>query len=56
MAHAQAVLDEIQGQLTATEAGFIESMDDDFNTGGALGNLFDLVRSINKARGRRRNR
>ena len=47
---AQAVLDEIQGQLTATEAGFIESMDDDFNTGGALGNLFDLVRSINKAR------
>ena len=47
---AQAVLDEIQGQMTATEAGFIESMDDDFNTGGALGNLFDLVRSINKAR------
>ncbi len=47
---AQAVLDEIQGQMTATETGFIESMDDDFNTGGALGNLFDLVRSINKAR------
>ena len=46
----KAVLDELQGQMTASETGFIECMDDDFNTGGALGNLFDLVRSINKAR------
>ncbi len=46
----QAVLNELRSQMEASEAGFIESMDDDFNTGGALGNLFDLVRSINKAR------
>jgi cysteinyl-tRNA synthetase len=46
----QAVLDELHGQINKSETGFIESMDDDFNTGGALGNLFDLVRGINKAR------
>ncbi len=28
---------------------FIESMDDDFNTGGAIGVLFDLVRTLNKS-------
>jgi cysteinyl-tRNA synthetase len=27
---------------------FLEAMDDDFNTGGAVGTLFDLVRSLNK--------
>ncbi len=27
---------------------FLEAMDDDFNTGAALGHLFDLVRRINK--------
>ncbi len=27
---------------------FLESMDDDFNTGGAIGDLFDLVRRLNK--------
>jgi cysteinyl-tRNA synthetase len=38
---------------TATEAArerFIEVMDDDFNTAGALAVLFELVRSINTAR------
>ncbi len=30
--------------------GFEAAMDDDFNTAGALGNLFDLVRAINQAR------
>lgn len=29
---------------------FVETMDDDFNTGGALGHLFELVRNINQAR------
>ena len=43
-------MDELQGQIDKSETGFIEAMDDDFNTGGALGNLFDLVRNINKAR------
>ncbi len=31
-------------------AGFVESMDDDFNTAGALGCLFELVTAINRAR------
>jgi len=31
-------------------AGFIEAMDDDFNTAGALGALFELVTAINRAR------
>jgi len=29
-------------------ARFLESMDDDFNTGGGIGALFDLVRALNK--------
>jgi cysteinyl-tRNA synthetase len=37
-------------QLEATRKGYTESMDDDFNTAGALGHLFDLVRAINHAR------
>jgi cysteinyl-tRNA synthetase len=36
--------------MQATKQGFIESMDDDFNTAGALGHLFELVRAINQAR------
>jgi cysteinyl-tRNA synthetase len=27
---------------------FLDDMDDDFNTGGAIGSLFDLVRALNK--------
>jgi cysteinyl-tRNA synthetase len=37
-------------QVKETSQGFIAAMDDDFNTAGALGYLFDLVRSINQAR------
>ena len=37
-------------QLELTQKGFTEAMDDDFNTAGALGKLFDLVRAINVAR------
>jgi len=33
-----------------TRDGFETSMDDDFNTAGALGHLFDLVKAINQAR------
>ncbi len=33
-----------------TRKGFIEAMDDDFNSAGALGHLFELVRAINLAR------
>jgi cysteinyl-tRNA synthetase len=36
-------------QMRTTEQGFESSMDDDFNTAGSLGHLFDLVRVINQA-------
>lgn len=35
-----------------TKQKFIEAMDDDFNTAGALGHLFNLVRAINQSRDR----
>jgi cysteinyl-tRNA synthetase len=42
---------ESLGSLTtATRANFIAAMDDDFNTAGALGHLFTLVKGINSAR------
>ncbi len=45
---------EVEGSLSRqveeTRQGFIASMDDDFNTAGALGHLFELVRAINLAR------
>jgi len=37
-------------QVKKTKSGFEESMDDDFNSAGALGHLFELVRAINQAR------
>ncbi|MFU8826873.1 MAG: cysteine--tRNA ligase [Brevefilum sp.] len=43
-------LDQLTEQTEATRQGFIEAMDEDFNTASALGHLFDLVRAINQAR------
>jgi cysteinyl-tRNA synthetase len=40
----------LQEQVQVTRQGFMDAMDDDFNTAGALGYLFDLVRAINQAR------
>jgi cysteinyl-tRNA synthetase len=40
----------LQQQTETTRQGFLDSMDDDFNTAGALGHLFDLVRAINQAK------
>jgi cysteinyl-tRNA synthetase len=37
-------------QTEETRQGFEAAMDDDFNTAGALGHLFELVRIINQAR------
>ncbi|WP_299027851.1 cysteine--tRNA ligase [uncultured Thermanaerothrix sp.] len=45
-----ATLEALQAQIEATRQGFIEAMDDDFNTAGALAALFELVRAINQAR------
>jgi cysteinyl-tRNA synthetase len=44
------VLERLTEQTKTTETGFTDAMDDDFNTAGALGQLFDLVRVINQAR------
>jgi cysteinyl-tRNA synthetase len=35
-------------QVAAHRNHFLESMDDDFNTGGGVGDLFELVRTLNK--------
>jgi len=40
---------ELEEKCAAFAGRFSEAMDDDFNTALALGHLFDLVRSINKA-------
>jgi len=51
---AEDVPEETKHQLTAAvdtaRTGFVESMDDDFNSAGALASLFDLVKAINEAR------
>jgi cysteinyl-tRNA synthetase len=44
------VLNVLFVQMELTQKGFIKAMDDDFNTAGALGKIFDLVRAINTAR------
>jgi cysteinyl-tRNA synthetase len=43
-------VDNLHQQLDATRKGFNESMEDDFNTAGALGHLFELVRAINQTK------
>jgi cysteinyl-tRNA synthetase len=45
-----SAVDSLHQQLEATRIGFTECMDDDFNTAGALGHLFELVRAINQAK------
>ncbi len=42
--------DELAAQVTRAREGFEVAMDDDFNTAGALGSLFELVRAVNGAR------
>ena len=36
-------------EALAQRAKFLDAMDDDFNTAGGIGNLFDLVRLLNRA-------
>ena len=43
-------LEALNKQMAASKDGFLESMDDDFNSAGALGYLFELVRVINQVR------
>lgn len=37
-------------QVDVTRGGFMDAMDDDFNSAGSLGYMFELVRTINQAR------
>ena len=39
---------ELLGEVAAIRKKFITAMDDDFNTGGAIGELFDLARTLNR--------
>lgn len=45
-----SAVESLHQQVEATRNGFIECMEDDFNTAGALGYLFELVRVINQAK------
>src|SRR5206468_2825494 len=40
--------DALLGSVHNLRASFLDKMDDDFNTGGAIADLFDLVRELNK--------
>jgi cysteinyl-tRNA synthetase len=44
------ITQKLEEQVEITQKGFHDSMDEDFNTAGALGYLFDLARMINQAR------
>jgi cysteinyl-tRNA synthetase len=43
-------VENLHQQVGATRKRFIECMDDDFNTAGALGHMFELVRVINQVK------
>ncbi len=43
-------LKQFSDKIAEVKAGFIENMDDDFNSAGALGCVFELVREINSMR------
>ncbi|NQT38626.1 MAG: cysteine--tRNA ligase [Planctomycetes bacterium] len=40
--------DPLLGTVATHRTRFLDAMDDDFNTGGAVGSLFELVRALNK--------
>jgi cysteinyl-tRNA synthetase len=41
---------ELGSQAESTQQAFVDTMDDDFNTAGALAPLYELVKAINTAR------
>lgn len=46
----QGIVSDLEAQCTITSEKFIRAMDDDFNTAGAMGHIFDLVKQINVSR------
>ncbi len=47
---SEQCLKDLAAGIERVKTGFVEAMDDDFNTAGALGGLFDFVKVINQAR------
>ncbi|PKN89936.1 MAG: cysteine--tRNA ligase [Chloroflexi bacterium HGW-Chloroflexi-7] len=47
---SEVLLTTLHTQMDATTAGYVEVMDNDFNSAGALSHLFELVRVINQTR------
>ncbi|HCS39399.1 MAG TPA: cysteine--tRNA ligase [Anaerolineaceae bacterium] len=47
---SEVLLTTLNAQMDATSAGYVEVMDNDFNSAGALSHLFELVRVINQTR------
>jgi cysteinyl-tRNA synthetase len=46
----EETLAALSQQEQNTRRGFLDSMDEDFNSAGAMGFIFDLVRMVNQAR------
>lgn len=47
---SDAATKNLEQQITSTRQGFIDAMDEDFNSAGALAHLYELVRVINQTR------
>ena len=43
----EPVIEALESAIETARTAFVEAMDDDFNTAGALATLFDLVRALN---------
>jgi cysteinyl-tRNA synthetase len=43
-------VESLNKQIETSRQGYVDCMDDDFNSAGALGYLFELLRAINQAR------
>ncbi len=47
-AQLSSATDGLLGEIARLRASYLEKMDDDFNTGGAVSDLFEIARSINR--------
>jgi cysteinyl-tRNA synthetase len=47
-AAGDAALANVPEEVASLRTAFLDAMDDDFNTGGALGDLFEIVRALNR--------
>lgn len=42
------IIEDFEKQISLLKERFIDAMDDDFNTAGALGHIFEFIREVNK--------